>query len=135
MTFDRDMWREIIAAFPASPVEFAARAVKDLLADTNEHGPLRYFMRECNIASLAFYVAFFDGLGKAFFPELFIAFQEFMKKGDWHIIEHAVSIGRDTAMKHADLIMSIYQDGVQKENPEWAEAELQKRLLGKYLPE
>ena len=132
--FDRNIWREVIAAFPASPVEFAARAVKDLLADTNELGALRYFIRERNIASLAFHVAFFDGLAKTFFPELFIAFQEFMKKGDWHIIEHAVTIGRDTAITHAELITSIYQEGTQKDNLEWAESEIQKRLLGKYLP-
>ncbi|MBW2192935.1 MAG: hypothetical protein JRF27_04000, partial [Deltaproteobacteria bacterium] len=33
--FNRDIWREIIAAFPRTPVELLSRAVKDLLADTN----------------------------------------------------------------------------------------------------
>ena len=133
-TFERTIWREIIAAFPASPVEFLARAVKDLLSDTSDHGPLRYFIRERKMDSLAFYVAFFDGLAKTFFPELFIAFQEFLKKNDWRIIEHAVTIGHDTAMRHAETMVSIYQEGIQKENLEWAETEIQQRLLGKYLP-
>lgn len=132
--FDRNIWREIIAAFPASPVEFIARAVKDLLADTSDHGPLRYFIRERKMASLAFYVAFFDGLVKTFFPEMVIAFQEFVKKEDWHIIEHAVAIGRETAVKHAESMMSIYQEGEQKEKLDWAELEIQKRLLGKHIP-
>ena len=38
--FDRDTWREIIAAFQYSSVEHLARAVKDLLADTNDYGTL-----------------------------------------------------------------------------------------------
>jgi hypothetical protein len=41
-TFDRVIWRELIAAFPHSPTELLARAVKDLLADTTQHGTLRY---------------------------------------------------------------------------------------------
>ena len=132
--FDRSIWRKIIAAFPASPVEFVARAVKDLLADTSDQGPLHYFIQERKTASLAFYVAFFDGLAKTFFPELLIAFQEFAKEEDWHIIEHAVAIGHETATQHAESIMSIYREGVQKEKLEWAELEIQKRMLGKYFP-
>ena len=130
--FDRDLWREIIGAFPYSPVEYLARAVKDLLADTNEFGTLQHIIEEHNTAALGFYVAFLDGLMKEFFPELPASFQDFKQTRDWHRIEQAVSDGHKTAAGHASLIMSIYQEGVGKNDLQWAERQIQKHLLGKY---
>ncbi len=132
-TFDRQSWREMVAAFPFSPVEFIARAVKDLLADTNEYGTLHHIIQKRQTAGLAFYVAFIDGLAKEFFPEISIAFQMFVKSGDWGIIEQAVKDGHQTAQKHTVLLLDIYRDGVKKDNLEWAETEIQRRLLGKYM--
>jgi hypothetical protein len=129
--FDRKIWREVIAAFPYSPVEYLARAVKDLLADTNNFGTLQNIIRERKTASLAFYAAFLDGLAKEFFPELLTSFQEFMQTSDWGVIDQAVSSGYKTAKKHAELITSLYQEGVRKNDKKWAETEIQKRLLGK----
>jgi hypothetical protein len=132
-TFDRETWREMVAAFPFSPVEFIARALKDLLADTNEHGTLHHIIENRQTAGLAFYVAFIDGLTKEFFPEIRIAFQEFAKFEDWTLIEQAVADGYLNAKKHTKLILDIYRNGVKNENLEWAETEIQKRLLGKYM--
>jgi hypothetical protein len=132
-TFDRQSWREMVAAFPFSPVEFIARAVKDLLADTNEYGTLHHIIQKRQTAGLAFYVAFIDGLAKEFFPEISIAFQMFANSEDWGIIEQAVKDGHQTAQKHTVLLLDIYRDGVKKDNLEWAETEIQRRLLGKYM--
>jgi hypothetical protein len=129
--FDRHIWREIIAAFPYSPVEYLTRAVKDLLADTNDYGTLRHIVKERKTASLAFYAAFLDGLIKEFFPELLTSFQMFTQTGDWGIIDQAVSSGYNTAKKHAVLITDLYQEGVRKNDMKWAETEIQKHLLGK----
>jgi hypothetical protein len=129
--FDRHIWREIIAAFPYSPVEYLTRAVKDLLADTNDYGTLRHIVKERKTASLAFYAAFLDGLPKQFFPELLTSFQMFTQSGDWAIIHQAVSSGYNTAKKHAVLITDLYQEGVRKNDKKWAETEIQKHLLGK----
>jgi len=131
--FDRELWREIIAAFPFSPVEYLARAVKDLLADTNGHGTLHHIVRERNPAALAFYAAFLDGLAKEFFPELSAAFQEFMQTNDWRTIEQALASGSRTAAEHAGLIMDLYRQGIRKKDLKWAEAQIQKHLLGKYM--
>lgn len=131
--FDREIWREIIAAFPYSPVEYLARAVKDLLADTNEYGTLHHIIKERKTASLAFYVAFLDGLAKEFFPELPTSFQEFAQTRDWSIIDKAVSSGYRTAANHTELITDLYQEGIRKNDLKWAEKQIQKRLLGKYM--
>jgi hypothetical protein len=132
-TFDRGSWREMIAAFPFSPVEFLARALKDLLADTNEYGTLNHIIKEGQTAALGFYVAFIDGLAKEFFPEIRTAFQEFARSENWQIIEQAVADGYQTAQKHTRLILDIYHEGFQKEDLEWAAAKIQKQLLGKYM--
>jgi hypothetical protein len=130
--FDRKLWREIIAAFPFSPVEYLARAVKDLLADTNDYGTLQRIVRQRDTAALAFYVAFLDGLPKEFFPELAASFQEFARLADWTIIDRAISAGYRTAKKNADLIMDLYREGIAKNDLKWAEKQIQKALLGKY---
>ena len=132
-TFDRGSWREMVAAFPFSPVEFIARALKDLLADTGRLGTLHHIIKKRHTAGLAFYVAFIDGLTKEFFPQISIAFQMFVRSGDWRIIEQAVEEGNRTAQKHTNLLLEIYRDGVKKDNLEGAAAEIQKRLLGKYI--
>jgi Family of unknown function (DUF6866) N-terminal domain/Family of unknown function (DUF6866) C-terminal domain len=129
--FDRNIWREVIAAFPSSPVEYLARAVKDLLADTNDHGTLKYITKNRNTASLAFYAAFLDGLAKEFFPEFLTSFRKFTRTKDWGMIDQAVSSGYDTAKKHAALITDLYLEGLRKNDKKWAEIEIQSRLLGK----
>ena len=112
--FDRDIWREIVATFPHTPIELLARTIKDFLADTNEYGTLRFIIRERKISSLAFYVAFHDGLIKELFPEIIEAFQEFT---------------HNTAKHFAEGISNIYQNGKQKNNMKWAENEIGKRFL------
>jgi hypothetical protein len=129
--FDRRLWREIIAAYPYSPVEYLARAVKDLLADTNPYGTLRYIMKKRRTTSLAFYAAFLDGLAKEFFPELLTSFQQFTRSRDWGLIDQAVSSGYNRAQKHATLITDLYLEGVGRNDQKWAETEIQKCLLGK----
>jgi len=103
------------------------------LADTNEYGTVRHIIEKRQTAGLAFYVAFIDGLAKEFFPEISIAFKAFAKSGDWRLIEQAAENGYQTAKKHTMLILDIYRDGVEKDNLEWVESEIQKRLLRKYM--
>lgn len=127
--FSRDLWREVIAAFPHTPIELLARAVKDLLADTNEQGKLQYIARERKAASLAFHVAFLDGLVKELFPEIIKAFQEFMKTGNWALIEQAISIGFSTAKYYAQTISAIFRRGKEKGDTKEAQKEIERRLL------
>jgi len=127
--FDRDIWRNIVSTFPHTPVELLARTVKDLLADTNEYGRLRYITRERKTASIALYVAFLDGLRKELFRELIEAFEEFVRTRDWEVIEEAISVGYDTGKQHAEVITNIYQRAKQSGDMKWAENEIKKCLL------
>ena len=133
LTFDPDIWRELIAAFPHSPVELLVRAVKDLLADTTRHGTLCYLIKHRKAAALGFYVAFQDGLIKELFPELRAAFRDFTNLLDWRIIEEAVSTGYRNAKNYTEKIVQIFQTGRQNQQMQWVKKEIERRLLGKII--
>ncbi len=127
--FDRSIWREIVVAFPHTPIELLARTVKDLLADTGEHGTLHYITRKRKTASLAFYVAFLEGLTKELFPEIIDAFREFTHTRHWDLVIKATAEGFNTARYHAEAISDIFQKGMQKNDKQWIENEIAMRLL------
>jgi hypothetical protein len=128
-TFDRALWKEMVAAFPHTPIELLLRTVKDILADTNRHGTLHHIVKEGKKASLAFYVAFLDGLKKELFPEIVHAFGEFVETGQWRVIEEAVSTGRRRASKCARGLSKAYLKGRENDDMGSAEGEIERRFL------
>ena len=126
---DRQTWKELVAAFPQSPTELLARAVKDLLADTNSCGTLAYIVEERRRASLGFFTAFLDGLRRELFPEMRQAFSAFSKEGDWGAIERARQDGFQSALRYADILASAFQKGRDQGELDRAEAEIEQRLL------
>ena len=126
--FDRKTWQEIIAAFPHTPIELLARTVKDLLADTGQHGTLQHIIRERKTASLAFYVAFLESFSKVLFPQIVEAFQNFTQVRDWELIEKAVADGYDSAKSRAQEIIGVYRTGREKDDMKWVENEIAKRF-------
>ena len=130
-TFNKHIWREIIASYPHSPVELLTRALKDLLADTNEHGTLRYLTKNRKDAGLGLYAAFLDGMQKELFPELRAAFNDFTQTHNWHRIEEASAAGYSHAKNYADQIIQIFHCGKNKKQLQWAKDEIEHRLLGK----
>jgi hypothetical protein len=128
-SFDRDLWRNIIATFPHSPIEFLARVLKDLLADTNPHGKLRFITEERRAASLAFHVAFLDDMRRLLFPALAHAFDGFMDTGDWSLIESAILKGHDDLRAHADRLTALYAAAREKGDLDWGRSEITAQLL------
>lgn len=127
--FDRNLFREIIASFPHSPIELLVRAVKDLLADTNEFGSLRHIIGKGRAASLGFYSAFLDGMAKSLFPQLTDAFQSFLQTRDWGGIKQAADDGYRTGVDYAERICSIYLEGKQRRDTDWIRDEITASLL------
>jgi hypothetical protein len=127
--FDRSIWREILSAFPHTPIELLARSVKDLLADTNEKGPLMHIIRGQKESSLGFYVAFLDGLRRELFPEMPEAFSQFIKTGDWSVIEHAVSTSYRRSKDHARALCLIFTEGKRNNDLKGACKKIENRFL------
>jgi hypothetical protein len=127
--FDRQVWRDLVAMYAHTPVELLARAVKDLLADTNEFGKLNYIAREKKEASLAFHVAFLDGVRKQLFPEIVAAFKAFAESGDWRPVEEAVTAGYERGQEIAREMISLYREGRERDDTVWVGKEIWQRLL------
>lgn len=109
MVFPDEIWADIISTFQSTHIEKFARAVKDVLADTNEHGTLRYIIDNKKDGSLAFYAALIDGFRKMIFPEIITAFESF--EGDWNLIEIARERGHKNASMHAQKLIGMYEKG------------------------
>ncbi|MCJ7773403.1 MAG: hypothetical protein MUP22_09760 [Desulfobacterales bacterium] len=127
--FDKEIWHEIIASFPHTPVELLVRTVKDLLANTSRHGLLNFIIKEQKQASLGFYIAFMDSLTKKLFPEIIEAFESFTRRQNWDMIKKAVRAGYNTSRNYAEIICDFYEKGKQKGNKKWA----QKKITGSLL--
>ena len=127
--FDREVWREIIGTYPQSPVELFARAVKDLLADTGGKGTFKYIIPNQKSAALGFYVAFQDGVSKVLFPEVVSAFDAFLSKENWDVIDDAVIAGYEKACRLATQMTALFNKGKGKSDFEWAEKEIVNKLM------
>jgi hypothetical protein len=127
--FDRQVWRDLIATYPHTPVELLARAVKDLLADTNKFGKLNFIVQEKRTASLGFHVAFLDGARKELFPEIIPAFKTFTESRDWGPVEEAIAAGYRRAESVTRKMISIYREGRERGDTAWVEKEIWNRLL------
>jgi len=88
-SFDSETLKQIISAYPDSAIEYVARSVKDVLADTHPKGMVSFIIREQRDASLGFYVGFLAGLRRELFPEIIQAFDLFLQDRDWGVIEEA----------------------------------------------
>ena len=109
--FPRDLWQEIVAAFPLTRVELVMRRVKDLLADTHPSGPLPRFCEARNTAGLALYMANSDRAARALFPDLSQGFDALLRDGEWGALEQAIAGGRESARTHATAIIAAYAEG------------------------
>ncbi len=130
-TFGPTLWRELIAAFPHSPVELLARGLKDLLADTHPGGTLNHLIENRKLAGLGFYTAFLDGMLKELFPQLRNAFIDFTKKGNWRIIKAAAVEGYQHAKKITVEMIELFQTGKNKKQLGWAKKQIEERLLNR----
>jgi hypothetical protein len=131
--FERNVWREMIATYPSSPVELLLRSIKDLLADTNEHGTLHHIIADRNAAAFGLYVAFIDGLAKEIFSELSPAFQEFVASGDWQVVRGAVQTVHRRARRITDQMVWLHQEGKKKKEPQRSRCAIEQQVLGRII--
>jgi hypothetical protein len=132
--FDRALWRQMLTDFPHTLVELLIRTLKDVLADTGPHGPLRHFSAQRDKAGLGFYMAFSAGIVPLLFGELRASFNTFMQHGDWDEIDRATAAVYHKAEAYAREIMAIYAAGSQKQDLAWAQKAMEETLHARGLP-
>ncbi len=103
-----DEWLEIVNNSRDKLLELSIRAIKDLLADTTETGPLTFIIENRDKVLLSFYIVLLDGVRKDLFPEMMNAFHSFVENSDWSSIERAREIGYRRAKKLRQDILNIW---------------------------
>lgn len=106
-TLDSAIFHQVVTQFPTTIIELVSRSIKDVLADTHPDGLLAYAIREQKETSLSLYVGLLDGLRKHLFPQIFAAWQGFIKNGDWQTIEEARVACRNDNLALAEKIRTI----------------------------
>lgn len=127
-TLDSDTLQKIVTQFPGTIMEMLSRALKDILADTHPEGLLAYAIRERKDTSLSLYVGLLDGLRKHLFPQIFAAWQGFVKNGDWAVVEQARVSSRGENMILAEKIRKIASE-IGKEPRERVERLFQSEIV------
>lgn len=125
---DRELTRKLALFFAGSVVEFAARAVQDLVADTDEQGSLGYILEERKASSLGFYVALLDPMRKALFPEIGPAALTCLRTGDWEPVRVAVAACRRRHLARSAIIRELCLN-LAEENREQLGAALEEKFL------
>jgi hypothetical protein len=105
-----EVWKQLLVDLSDGRAGLFARGVKDVLADTSEHGMLKYIIENRKEGSLGFYVVFLGSLRKIIFPEIAGAFQTFVRTGDWTAIEQAREAGYQRAEHFAGRLLKLYRE-------------------------
>ncbi len=127
--FDRRDFRKILSQFAGTSVEFLARTIKDLLADTGPRGTLNQIITTQNAAGLGFYAAFQDGLFRPLFPGLRPAVERFVSDGDWERIEETRLKGFETACQSARDLRAMFKENEDQDNIKPLEEKIHQALV------
>jgi hypothetical protein len=123
-------WKILLSSLPDGRAELFARAVKDILSDTSEHGMLKHIIQNRKEGSLGFYIVFLGGLRKIIFPEIVNAFQQFIETGDWEVLDNVRYTGYKKAEAYAERLLSIFRRQTDNTSlPESIENEILSGLL------
>ncbi len=126
--FDRDIWQQMLAAYPHTAVELLVRTLKDLLADTGDKGTLPDLIRHRNAAGLGLYMAFGNGITRTLTRPLACAFDDFIVKADWDRIAEASHAVRQAMESRTRQVMAIYAEGDQRQDLPWARQAIEEEM-------
>jgi hypothetical protein len=126
--FDRDIWQQMLAAFPHTAVELLVRTLKDLLADTSEKGTLSDIIRHRNAAGLGLYMAFGNGITRMLIQPLACAFGDFLMRADWDRIAEASHAVRQAIISRIRQVTTIFAEGGHRQDLSWAQQTIEKEM-------
>jgi hypothetical protein len=109
------LWNDILAAAGDRMNEHYLRAIKDLIADTSDHGPLKRIVETRDRGALGLSVALLEGFQRALFPGLRDAYAEFLRDKDWGAIEKAREAGYTRFISERERIVQMYRNNGDKD--------------------
>lgn len=124
-------WKDILALSSGDrQAEHYLRAIKDLLADTSDHGSYKMIVENRDRGALGLSIALTEGYRRHLFPELKEAYALFSASEDWIAVERARQAGYEKFRSHRDNIVRLYQSGMEREDFIHAVQKLIKNTAG-----
>ncbi|HEX9861410.1 MAG TPA: hypothetical protein VGB23_09410, partial [Nitrospirota bacterium] len=110
-------WKDILSLVAGDRLlEHYLRAVKDLVADTSGHGPLRKIIESRDRGALGLSIALAEGHRRVLYPELNNAYRELTLNGDWKPVEQARKAGYERfRSKRDELVDRFRQSGASED--------------------
>ncbi len=106
-----EWWKKLLIKFPHTRTELFLRALKDVLSNTCNSGMLAHIIKNKKAGSLGFYIALFGGYRRNIIPEMQTAYEEFVRTGDWGLIEKARGAGHRRAMGYVKRLKGMVDEG------------------------
>ncbi len=113
---DVPIWKDVLSAAGDRRNELYLRAVKDLMADTSDHGPFKRIIDTRDRGALGLAIALMEGFRKVLFPEMKEAYAAFIRDGQWEIIETARRAGYKRLKKSRDEVLHAYETSGDAKN-------------------
>lgn len=120
-------WKEMLFKLPYSRAEMFLRGLKDILADTCSAGMLNYIIKNEKKGSLGFYVSLLTGFRKIIFPDIISAYGDYIKRGNWNVIEEARVKGYKKAGDYVRRLKEMSDEG--RISPEIIEEEIMPKVM------
>jgi len=108
-------WKDILQTAGDRKAEHYVRAIKDLIADTSDHGPYKRMIETGDRGALSLHLALAEGFQKALFPEMKAAYARFLQNGGWELIETARMAGHARFLLRRSRIIDIFHTGTAEE--------------------
>jgi hypothetical protein len=103
-------WKDLLSEAGDRKVEHYLRAIKDLIADTSDHGPYQRIVDTRDRGALSLTIALMEGYRRVMYPEMQKAYNEFTRHGDWSAINLSRRAGYERFRKLRDAVVDLYHN-------------------------
>jgi len=102
-------WYEILMTAEDRKIELYLRALKDLIADTSNHGPYRHIIGTRDRAALGLSIALPEGYRRELFPEIKTAHAVFLQTENWEMLEETRVKGYERFIAERDRVVELFR--------------------------
>jgi hypothetical protein len=110
-------WQDILSSLDGDrKAEHYLRAIKDLIADTSEHGPYKKIIDTKDRGALSLSIALMEGFRRVLYPEMKHAHEEFLSNENWDLIEEARKAGYTRFLSQRNMLVGLYRASAGRED-------------------
>jgi hypothetical protein len=114
---DAPEWQDILSSLTGDrKAEHYLRAIKDLIADTSEHGPYKKIIDTKDRGALSLSIALMDGFRRVLYPEMKNAHEDFLGSENWDLIEEARRAGYARFLSQRNEVVVLYRASSGRED-------------------